>query len=410
MPQVIPMLHSFTPGARPALAALLAMAALSGCELLGDSTGAKPRTAQAECDGTGKVTLNGDPLPAAPNGFVGVGNKLLSVTDCRPTRFVGVSRPSLSFSTGGGRLGVDSMAANDFAAIRAWGANTVRIEVAQYYYVPTARSYDAAYPARVERVVKQARAAGLYVIITLQASDRGIANYEPVGNTHQPMPDRNHSIPFWTDVANRFKNDGGVLFDLFSEPYPRGGSNGFDNWEMWQKGGLHAADNTYDPRPAFQAVGMQEMYDVVRATGAQNVVIIAGTNWGYNLSGVPSHRIKGHNIAYSAHPWNHPEYPTANQPSAWESDWAFLARTDPLIATEFGTLDCKEPYVRAMLDKADELQMGWIAWSWSTPSTGDSLRQETVEDPICSRSLLVLDWKGTPTKVGALIKQRLASY
>ncbi|CAA9358782.1 MAG: GH5_40 / GH5, partial [uncultured Gemmatimonadetes bacterium] len=231
------MLRSFSPGARPALAALLAAAALSGCELLGDSTGARRPSAQAECDGTGKVMLNGEQLPAAPNGFVAVGNKLLSAVDCEPTRFVGVSRPALSFSPGGGRLGVDSMTANDFAAIRKWGANTVRIELAQYYWLPTAQAYDAGYAARVERVVKQARQAGLYVILVLQGSDRGIANYEPVGNPHQPMPDRNHSIPFWRDVANRFKGDGGVLYELFSDPFPPGGPGGFSNSEVPKSGG-----------------------------------------------------------------------------------------------------------------------------------------------------------------------------
>jgi hypothetical protein len=404
------MWHSLSPGARPALAALLAAAALSGCELLGDSTGARRPTAQAECDGTGKVMLNGEQLPTAPNGFVAVGNQLLSAVDCRPTRFVGVSRPSLSFSPGGGRLGIDSMAANDFAAIRRWGANTVRIELAQYYWLPTARSYDAGYAQRVERVVRQARQAGLYVILVLQGSDRGIASYEPVGNPHQPMPDRNHSIPFWRDVATRFKGDGGVLYELFSEPFPLGGPGGFSNWEMWQKGGAHPADNVYGPRPPFEAVGMQELYEVVRGTGAQNVVIIGGTKWGYYLQEVPKYRIRGHNIAYATHPWNHPEYPEGNQPATWEEDWAFLGKTDPLIATEFGTLDCKEPYVRAMLDKADALGMGWIAWSWNAPAPGTPMSQDSPTDPICDRSLLITDWTGTPTRIGSLIKQRLGSY
>jgi aryl-phospho-beta-D-glucosidase BglC (GH1 family) len=302
------------------------------------------------------------------------------------------------------------MAANDFANMRAWGANTVRIELAQYYYVPTARSYDPSYPGRVERLVRQARQAGLYVILVLQGSDRGIADYVPEGNTHQPLPDRNHSIPFWRDLANRYKNDGGVLFELFSEPYPRGGEGGFSNWELWQKGGLHPADNTYGPRPAFEAVGMQEMYEVVRATGANNLVIISGTQWGYNLRGVPQHRIRGHNIAYATHPWNHPEWPNDNQPDDWEGDWAFLARTDPVIATEFGTRDCREPYARAFLDRADQLGIGWIAWSWNSPSAGTSTAQDRPSDPICDRSHLLMDWNGTPTRVGAVIKQRLGSY
>ncbi len=403
------MLRSFSSRARPAVAALLAGVALAGCELLGDSTGPK-QTAGPQCDGTGRVTLDGEELPAAPNGFVSVGSQLLRASDCKSVRFVGMSRPALSFSPEGGRLSIDSAAAHDFAAMRAWGANTVRLELAQYYWVPTAKSYDPGYAARVERVVGQARAAGLYVILALQFSDRGIASYDPVGNSHQPMPDRNHSVPFWRDVATRFKNDGGVLYELFSEPFPVGGEGGYSNWAMWKNGGVHPADNTYGPRPAYDAVGMQEMYGVVRATGANNVVILTGTNWGYKLKGVPGHRVSGYNIAYSTHPWNHPEWPEDNQPSDWEADWAFLAKTDPVIATEFGTRDCRETYARALLDRADQLGIGWIAWSWSAPPTGTSTAQGSVADPICDRSFLIMDWTGTPTRVGAVIKQRLGSY
>ena len=398
--------NRLNPGILPGL---LAISMLSGCELLGDSTG--PRAGpEPRCDGSGRVVLEDRELPAAPNGFVAVGNRLLDARTCAVVRFVGVARPSLSFSAGGARLGVDSAAATDFANIRAWGANTVRIELAQFYWLPTARSYDPGYRPRVERVVRQAREAGLHVILALQGTDRGLADYIPVGNTHQPMADRNHSIPFWRDVATRFSGDGGVLFELKSEPFPIGGRGGYSNWEMWRNGGSHPADNVYGPRPAFEAVGMQELYETVRGTGAKNIVIIGGTNWAYRLDGVPANRIRGYNIAYATHPWNHPRYPDANQPATWEEDWAFLAKTDPVIITEFGTLDCKEPYVRALLDRADAGGMSWIAWMWVAPEPGTSTRQDGAEDPICARSNLIMDWAGTPTKIGGVIKERLARY
>lgn len=395
--------------ARPLLAAAMCLLA-TGCEVLGDG-GTGPEPAAVQCDGTGRVTVDGEVVPAAPSGFVAVGTSLLNASTCDEMRFVGVSRPPLSYSPDGGRLGMDTAAARDFANMRAWGANTVRLELAQYYWVPTARYHAPSYPARVERVVRQAREAGLNVILALQVSDRGIADYdvESESNTQQPMPDRNHSIPFWRDVATRFKNDGGVLFELYSEPHPVGGRGGFSNWSMWRNGGTHPADNTYTPRPAFEAVGMQELYEVVRSTGAHNLVIIGGTKWGYYLDGVPQNRIQGYNIAYAAHPWHHPEWP-GNEPGAWEQDWAFLARTDPVIVTEFGSRGCDESYVRALLDKADQLEIGWVAWMWNAPTPGQSTRQESVADPICDRSLLLMDWDATPTRMGTVVKQRLQSY
>lgn len=380
---------------------------LTACENV--SLPAPPPAPEVACTETA-VTANGNTIPVAPGGYAAVGNRVVSAASCQTFRFVGVARPVLSYTPQGDRLGDSTLAAEDFAAIRSWRANTVRIELAQYYWVPTARAYDPGYADRVTRVVRQARAAGLNVILVLQASDRGIADYEPVGNTQQPMPDRAHSIPFWRDVASRFKGDGGVLFELHSEPFPLGGPGGFSNWTMWLNGGLHPADDVYGPRPAFQAVGMQELYDVVRGTGAHNMVIIGGTKWGYNLDGVPANRVRGYNIAYATHPWNHPEYPDANQPETWDREWAFLAATDPIIITEFGQFDCRSDYVGKLLDKADAIGAGWIAWVWNAPAPGESMAQGGVNDPICRRSFLITDYAGTPSRTGATIKERLARY
>jgi hypothetical protein len=394
---------------RACTAAVLAGIVLAACDSKA-KTPIEPDPAALSCERAGIVRAGDREIPVAPGGFAAVGNRIIRASDCAPYRFAGVSRPTLSFSSTGGRLNNPALAAHDFANIRAWKANTVRIELAQYYWVPTARSYDAGYAARVERVVKQARDAGLNVILVLQASDRGIADYEPVGNTHQPMPDRNHSIPFWRDVASRFKNDGGVLYELYSEPFPLGGKDGFSDWNMWLKGGLHRADDVYGPRPAFQAVGMQELYDVVRSTGAHNLVVIGGTKWGYYLDGVPANRVNGYNIAYSTHPWSFAEYPDVNQPATWDRDWAFLAKTDPVMITEFGQFDCGENYVRALLDKADALGLSWTAWMWGAPAPGETVAQSSPGDPVCARSYLVLDWDGTPSRTGSVIRERLGRY
>jgi hypothetical protein len=364
-----------------------------------------------QCDPGGTVKVDGQDVPVAPNGFFTAGNKIYSLADCSPFRFVGVARPALSYSSSGDRLGIDSAAAADFARIRGWRANTVRIELAQFFWLPQSRYYDAGYQARVDRVVKQARQAGLYVILALNASDRGDPAYPGDvfrTNTHQPMPDVNHSIPFWRQVAERYKNDGGVLYELYGEPYPIGGAQefGFSNWDMWLNGGLAPADQTYEPRAAFQAVGMQRLYDEVRGTGAKNLVLLGGTSWGYFLDGVPDHRVKGFNLVYVAHPWDWP----GKQPETWEEDWAFLAKTDPVMISEFGNYDCSPRYLNAALDKADELNLSWIAWAWTAPAPGESTAQDSKRDPICAFPMLITDWAGTPSRIGQQVKDRLARY
>jgi hypothetical protein len=55
------------------------------------------------------------------------------------------------------------------------------------------------------------------------------------------------------------------------------------SWEVWLSGG--------DTGEGWQGVGMQKLYDTVRAAGADNLVIVGGLDWAYDLSGVPSHRV-----------------------------------------------------------------------------------------------------------------------
>ena len=71
----------------------------------------------------------------------------------------------------------------------------------------------------------------------------------------QRMADIN-SLAFWSEAAARYQNDGRVQFELYNEPHNV-------TWSTWKSGGP-----TSD---GYQAVGMQQLYDTVRATGAQNL-------------------------------------------------------------------------------------------------------------------------------------------
>jgi hypothetical protein len=44
----------------------------------------------------------------------------------------------------------------------------------------------------------------------------------------------------------------------------------------------------------------------VRATGANNVVIIGGPNYAYDLSQIPAYAVTGNNIVYNTHPYDFP--------------------------------------------------------------------------------------------------------
>jgi Endoglucanase len=386
--------------------------------------------------------------PAAPNGFSVMGNKIYDPNSCQPLLFHGAARPSLEWWYGGDDEFVNVNA--QLALLKGWGANVLRLPISQTFWLPGntyytglngGTDYSAAYQARVINAVKAARALGLAVIIDLHATDRGLAQYDTVPDIH-PMPDRNNSVPFWRDVANTFKDDGGVIFELYNEPHPleldwAAGSPNDASWNIWLNGGQIAAAPDYPgddvntrKRVAYTAVGMQDLYNAVRGTGARNLVLIDGNHWGYNLAGVPTHRVKGYNIIYGTHPYDWGDkQPTANNAGSVGFDVEFgdLAKTDAVMISEFGSYrgteftsaKCREMlpntlglgYNKAVMDYADAHQMSWVGWRfWTPPAVGPGYTQDQRDFDICDTSSLLMDWNGTPSPSGALVKARLATY
>ena len=355
------------------------------------------------------VTFTAESRPVAPNGYAVIGNQIWSSRTCAVHRFIGAARPSLQWNAGGDDRFVN--VAQDFAVMKSWSANTVRIPLNQSYWVQrSTRNYNASYRQRVIDTVAKARAIGLDVILDLHVSDRGDPdyNYEFTGDDLQQMPDREHSLPFWQDLAELYKNDGGVIFELYNEPHEV-------TPQMWLNGGTIPGGSRYpgDTDPAsyfksYQAVGMQELYNAVRAKGARNLVIIGGLHWGYFLNQLPEYEVKGYNIAYSTHPYNWPD----KQPAVWEGDWGTVASRYPIVITEFGSYGCTtdtRDYLTALINYAEAKKLSWIAWAWWTapaPSAGYSESQRVID--VCRFPALLDDWGGTPSYHGAVIKPRMA--
>jgi len=395
------MLASRPSGRLPALHRLPVLVAMGAVLLAGcrDITRPKEKEPEISC-AAGKVTVRGEEVPVAPGGYVTVGNKIISSTTCKPHRFVGISRPALEWTSWEYRLADDTAAAADFARIKSWKANVVRLPVSQIFWTRGNSRYDPGYPALVDRLVRQARAAGLDVILDLHTSDRGDPNYGGKVEIQQ-MPDAAHSVPFWKDLAARYKDDGGVIFELFNEPNEV-------SWDVWLNGGQIPGGPQFpgDPYGAFkkpyQAVGMQQLYDAVRATGANNLVLVGGTHWGYFLNEVPNRRVKGHNIAYATHPYDYPD----KQPETWDAAFGAVASQVPVVISEFGTHDCASRYPDRVLDYADKHNLSWIAWAWWVPPPGTPEPEKVV----CSFPSLISDWSGTPSRFGGVVKARLGSY
>lgn len=305
---------------------------------------------------------------AAPNGYTVKGNTIYDSNNNKHL-FHGIARPSMEWTPKG-----EMISKSDFTLMKGWGANVTRLSLNQDFWLPGAAKYDASYQTNVDQAIQMAEEVGLDVILDLHWSDKG--NLGNQGPGQQKMADAN-SVTFWTQVATKYKDDGRVLFELYNEPHDV-------PWNVWLSGG--------DSGDGFQVAGMQQLYDAVRATGAQNLVLIGGLNYAYDLSGVPANRVQGYNIVYVSHPYDYAD----KQPGNWDSGWGFLTATDPLMITEFGTFNCQTSYYSQLIGYMDNHQTSWTAWAWYPGG--------------CGFPAVINDWGGSPNGPGQVIKDALLKY
>lgn len=88
------------------------------------------------------------------------------------------------------------------------------------------------------------------------------------------MADADHSVAFSTSIADTFKSDPAVIFEMFNEPFLPLNDSG---WSLWLNGGTYTTlDSPSSMTYTWQVAGMQSLINAVRATGATNVELVGG--------------------------------------------------------------------------------------------------------------------------------------
>jgi len=173
-------------------------------------------------------------------------------------------------------------------AIKSWGpVNAVRVPLNEACW--NGESYvDSAYAGTnyinaIKAYVSLLNSNGIVAILDLHWTDglytgnsSGCSSAE--ATCQKPMPDAAEAIPFWTSVANTFKGNDAVIFDLFNEPYAsRATGSTTTGWECWENGGTC-------PGISYQVAGMQQMVNAVRSAGASNVLMLGGEEYANDLT------------------------------------------------------------------------------------------------------------------------------
>jgi endoglucanase len=266
---------------------------------------------------------------ATPTGDFGIqvkGNQFVSAKDGSPVQIVGTQMSGLET----GRTGRWPQFANAGTAFwsslinyRGSGLNTVRFPLNEaswlnytcydsgtgasggLYSATSGGGYtpdpNNVYQATVKKAVADATAAGLYVILVdFWGAPNNAAGQSlcPIG---QPgFANADHSLAFWKSVADTFKGNPAVIFELFNEPF---GANVYNDWVVQSgsstftpgsdgatllNGGAYypfdqqnnSNGNAIQSIPiTWQVAGMQTMLNTVRAEGASNVVLTSPMGW-----------------------------------------------------------------------------------------------------------------------------------
>lgn len=325
------------------------------------------------------------------------GNVILAA-DGKPYLFHGIGRDGLEYScTGDGHFDTQELSYLGFgtngSGITYWGANTVRLPLSEgiWLYGQSSHACSAAqYQALVKQAVDALTTLKLNVMLDLQWTDASRQSLQ--GGGPWAMPDAD-SITFWQQVAGIYKSYSNVLFELFNEPHP-------PSWACWLSGcsitDKASSDDCHCVKTlTFASVGMQAVVNAVRNTGATNLVLVAGMDWGFNLSLIGTYRISGSNVVYDTHP-----YPYAEKlPPGWDTAFGNISNTYPVMSAESGEYDCGTSYMSQLLSYFDAHHIGWLAWAW------------VVQGAPCGYPQLIQDYRGTPVPgMGQLVYARLRGY
>jgi cellulase (glycosyl hydrolase family 5) len=296
-------------------------------------------------------------VPAATVTWSTSGNKILRNGTAYKIR--GLARASMEWDCAG-----FAITREDIARMKSWHANTVRLAVLDTLWnggtTGSATCNGGAYQREVKRVIGWILEQGMDVILDLHY----------VGGTPTAA-----NATFWSTISkDSFFKDGRVIYELYNEPTADIGT-----LRTW----------------------MSSTIASVRANGANNLILVSGPDYTYDLSGYAANPITGMGaVAYVAHPYTFKTEESATM--------AYLspAMTLPVVATEFGDANvpglnsipatqCTASIYSTYISQFESAGISWTAFAWIVDEWG------------CGFPQLISDYSGASNAIGAPVQQAL---
>jgi endoglucanase len=289
------------------------------------------------------------------------GNRILRADTGQAVLLRGVNRSGLEYSepSAAGFLAAAEFTEDELREIVTnWRSNVIRIPFNQDWALHGRRGHTAEeYLAALDQVIFWAASFGAYTMLDLQWLDADtIHGYtEDSRGIHEnhiaPLPNA-ESILLWETLADRYREETAVLFDLFNEPHDRLPDDPFHIHVIAPDGSVVEADRSV--RPQDWTTWAARLTAEVRAIRPSGLLSVAGVDWGFDLSSI---RIDARDILYSAHIY------AGRNSRSWGKALGG-ANSVPVFVGEWGGSANELDFGRNLAAILRDRQLSWAAWSW----------------------------------------------
>jgi endoglucanase len=292
----------------------------------------------------------------------------------KQVRLLGVNRSGSEYSCIQGNGFFDGPVDQaSITSILSWKANAVRVPLNEDCWLaingaPAAYS-GSAYQQAIASYVDLLLSNGIYPILELHWTAPGTTQ----ATQQVAMPDQDHSVTFWSEVAAKFGSNGNIVFEMFNEPFPDSNQDTTAAWTCWRDGGTC-------PGITYQAAGMQDLVSAVRTAGAKNLVLLGGVEYSNALSQWLAYEPTDP-LGNLAAAWHIYDFNTCNTTACYDQYAGVVAQKVPIVATEIGEQDCAGGFITTLMGWLDTKQQNYLGWTW---------------DAWSGCLVLITDYTGTP--------------
>jgi endoglucanase len=291
------------------------------------------------------------------------GNRIMRADTMGAVQLRGVNRSGLEYTepSEAGFLAAAGLTEDEVREIVLnWRANIIRLPFNQDWALRGRRGFSAeAYLASLDQVISWASALGAYTILDLQWLDAETVygttrdqNNEKQPNRVAPTPDAG-SITLWKTLAERYRDEPAVLFDLFNEPHDPLDDDFLPIHLIGPAGDVLESDADF-VGPEDWLPWAARLIAEVRQIRPEGLILVGGVDWAFDLRQV---RLDVSNIVYSTH-----IYPN-RKPDVWSRALGGCGQV-PVFVGEWGGTEKDLEFGRQLASLMRQQGLGWAAWGW----------------------------------------------